>query len=948
MSDLQKPYDPKEVEEKWYSFWEKGNFFKADANSSKKPFCIVIPPPNVTGVLHMGHALVETLQDVIIRFKRMSGFETLWVPGTDHAGISTQTIVEKHLIKTFHKRRTDFTREEFLTFVWKWKNEKESIILNQIKKLGCSCDWSKLHFTMDETCNKSVKTMFKKMFDDGFIYRGDYLINWDPVTKTALSDDEIEYEEKDSFLWYFKYPLKDSKDYIVVATTRPETMLGDTAVAVNPKDGRYKKFIGKEILLPLMNRPIPIIEDSMVNIDFGSGAVKITPAHDFNDYDTALRHELPMINIMTDDGKINENGKDFFDLSMLEARKVVVEKMQKLGLLEKIEPYKLKVGISYRSKAIIEPYLSKQWFIKMKPFKNKLISAVKENRVELIPSYWKETYFHWIENLRDWCISRQLWWGHRIPIWYHKEDENVMICYDGNDLPKEVKKEPDKWYQDEDVLDTWFSSALWPFSVFGWPNETEDLKKFYPTSVLITGHDILFFWVARMILMGEYALKKPPFHKAFIHGLIYGKSYWRIEKDTSCTYVTHEEKVKYDLGEKIPNDVYSKWEKMSKSKGNVIDPLEIIKEYGTDAMRIALCLSVTNSRQIDLDRRRFDEFKNFANKIWNGARFVIQNLSENVEKNLPSLCSQDLQELNQKLFTLEDKWIISVLNKTIKDVNDSLENYNFDKAAAIPYQFFWDDFCAYYLEMCKPFLFGKIGNVEIRKNKQKILLLTLCASIRLLHPIAPFITEEIFSLIKEKFSDLPSSKDPLMKDLIEALSSKACIVSAYPKTIEKDIDLDVEKKFSYLKEIIYSIRNIRAEMQIAPSLKTDLYIYTQNEKDFELIKLNLHIFTTLVKVDNIHFILNEKNLPKTGSFAIIKNLKLFIPLPKELLEKEKNRLLKEKEKYLKIIEATKRQLENKDFISKAPKEIVDKMNETLKDGEKNLSEIDAKLILFSF
>src|SRR3990167_6175294 len=625
MASLPKSYDPKLVEEKWYAFWEKGGFFRAHSLSEKKPYCIVIPPPNVTGVLHMGHALVDTLQDILIRWKRMQGFEALWVPGTDHAGIATQTVVERHLLKTTGKRRKDFSREEFLERVWDWKEKSQHQILGQLKKLGCSCDWDRLRFTMDEENNLAVRTAFKKMYDDGLIYQGDYLVNWDPVAQTALSDDEVENEEKDSFLWHIKYPLANGKGHLTVATTRPETMLGDTAVAVHPEDERYKKWIGEKIQLPLTDRLIPIIADPFVDRTFGSGAVKITPAHDFTDFEVGGRHNLPRINIMTSDGRINENGGKYEGLTMEEARVAVLADLKKERLLLKTEPHKLRIGHSYRSKAIIQPYLSKQWFVKMSVFKDKLIQIVKEKKVELIPPHWEATYFHWIENLRDWCISRQIWWGHRIPIWYNKSDPSKMICH-AEGTPPEVAKNPHLWEQDNDVLDTWFSSALWPFAVLGWPHKTKELKKFYPTSVLVTGHDILFFWVARMILMGEYALKEVPFHQAFLHGLIYGKSYWRKNKDGSIAYLSPDEKKKYDLGSPLPSDVESKWEKMSKSKGNIIDPLEIIDEYGTDAMRLALCSSVTHARQIDLDLRRFEEFKNFANKVWNGARFVFMNL----------------------------------------------------------------------------------------------------------------------------------------------------------------------------------------------------------------------------------------------------------------------------------------------------------------------------------
>ncbi|MCE5317919.1 MAG: valine--tRNA ligase, partial [Parachlamydia sp.] len=501
--ELPKAFEPKNVEAKWYSHWVESGFFRANPNSSKPPYCIVMPPPNVTGVLHMGHALVNTLQDILIRWHRMCGDEALWVPGTDHAGISTQTVVERHLMKTLGKRRKDFTREEFLEHAWKWKEENANKIIQQLKSLGCSCDWSRERFTMDEGNNRAVKVMFKKMFDQGLIYRGDYLVNWDPVTQTAIADDEVEYEERQSFLWHFKYPFKDGSGFAHIATTRPETMLGDTAVAVSPRDPRYANCIGKSVILPLMNREIPIIADVSVDPEFGTGMVKVTPAHDPCDYQMGLNHKLPFINIMTPDALINENGGPFAGLTMEEARMRVVEEMNALGLLEKVVPHLNRVGVSYRSKAVIEPYMSKQWFVRMSAFGDRLRAAVQEGRFSLIPKNWESTYFHWIDNLRDWCISRQLWWGHRIPIWYHVDDPERMICYDGEGEPPEA--ESGKWRQDEDSLDTWFSSGLWPFSTLGWPDETPELKRFYPNSVLVTGHDILFFWVARMLFMGEFA-----------------------------------------------------------------------------------------------------------------------------------------------------------------------------------------------------------------------------------------------------------------------------------------------------------------------------------------------------------------------------------------------------------------------------------------------------------
>ncbi len=650
--ELPKAYNPNVVEEKWYYFWEWKGLFHADPLSDKEPYCIVMPPPNVTGVLHMGHALVSTLQDVLIRWKRMAGYEVLWVPGLDHAGISTQTVVEKDLIAKHGKRRADYGREEFLEYVWKWKEKSEKRIIDQLKKVGCSCDWMRKRFTMDKDANFAVRTLFKKMFDEGLIYRGDYLVNWDPVTETALADDEVEYEERNTKLWHFNYPFEKGEGHLTIATTRPETMLGDVAVAVSPKDPRYKALVGKNVILPIVGRKLPIVADTYVDPKFGTGVVKITPAHDPNDWELGKRHNLPLINILNADGTLNENGLEYEGLSMEEARLRIVRRMGELGHLEKIQPYTHRIGVSYRSKAIIEPYLSKQWFIKMEPFKQKLIDAVKKNKVKIIPKNWENTYFYWIENLRDWCISRQLWWGHRIPIWYHESGK--VICFEGEGKPPEVIKDPKGWTQDPDVLDTWFSSSLWPFSSLGWPHKTNELKKFYPNSVLVTGHDILFFWVARMIMMGEYVTGDVPFPETSLQGLIFGKSYWKENKGGGITYVIHEED---------GPDVQSKWEKMSKSKGNVIDPIEIINTYGADAMRMALSASATHSPQIDLDHRQFEEFKNFTNKVWNGSRFVLMNLT---------LSSAELMKGLGEL-TLDDKWILSVLNRTINVLDHQLK-----------------------------------------------------------------------------------------------------------------------------------------------------------------------------------------------------------------------------------------------------------------------------------
>lgn len=938
-NELPKAFEPKLVEDKWAQFWDNHRYYVADSASPKPSYSIVMPPPNVTGVLHMGHALVNTLQDVLVRWKRMLGYEVLWVPGTDHAGIATQTIVERNLIATTGKRRKDFTREEFLSHVWAWKEQSQHTILEQLKKLGCSCDWSRLAFTMDAPRNTAVKTMFKKLFDEGLIYRGDYLVNWDPVTQTALADDEVEYEEKASFLWHLRYPIEGENRWIVIATTRPETMLGDTAVAVAPGDPRYQSLIGKNILLPLSHRKIPIIEDRHVDPSFGTGAVKVTPAHDPNDYEMGLSHGLPFLNIMTPDGKINEKGREFASMTMQEARSAVIAKMESLGLVEKIEPHTHRVGISYRSKAVIEPYLSKQWFVKMSALQPILRQAVEEKKVKLIPESWENTYFHWIDNLRDWCISRQLWWGHRIPIWYDANDPTRMICYAGEDLPPEVAQNPGSWRQDEDVLDTWFSSALWPFSVLGWPNATQDLSKFYPTSTLITGHDILFFWVARMILMGTYALDKPPFPETYLHGLIYGKSYWICQKEGSVKYITGKERDAYDLGEPLPAGVQSKWEKMSKSKGNIIDPLEIIDSYGTDAMRMALCASATQARQIDLDRRKFEEFKNFANKVWNGARFVFMHLE--------TLASSSFaQGLDIALLNLEDRWILSLMNRTIDSVNHSLAEYHFDKAALTAYDFFWKDFCAYYVELAKPYLFGKAGIASHKENKQKILAIVLGTTIRLLHPMAPFITEELFAKLKNQFDSAPvaGSADVYTKATLSALKAPCCMVSSYPTVFcKEDMQESIEETFSYLSEVVTAIRNIRAEMQLPPSLATDLWIIGNLDSPaLKKIEENQVVLQALVRLNTLHLVSKEPALEFSAN-AALGDLCIMIPLPEELREKEKTRLMKEKEKLSLQLEALDKKLSQPEFISRAPQEVVNKLRNQKQTILEELQLIEKKL-----
>lgn len=917
MSEQSKTYDPKAVEPKWLNLWNEKKLFHADPHSKKPAFCIVIPPPNVTGMLHMGHALVNTLQDVLIRWKRMQGFEALWVPGTDHAGIATQTVVERKLIKEHGKRRIDFPREEFLAHVWQWKEENEHNILNQLKKLGSSCDWERGRFTMDEKNNLSVRTMFKKLYDQGLIVRGDYLVNWDPVTQTALADDEVEYEERQGFIWTLKYPIKDSHEFIQVATTRPETMLGDTAVAVSPKDERYKHLIGKMVSHPLTGREIPIISDHFVDPTFGTGAVKITPAHDPNDYEMGLRHTLPFITMMTPDGKVNEVGGAFEGMPMLQAREAIVEALKNLNLLEKISPHVNRVGVSYRSKAVIEPFISKQWFIKMDQFKAKLKSCVAEGRTKLIPKSWDNTYYHWIDNLRDWCISRQLWWGHRIPIWYKKSDPTQMKCLDSETFDDPATES--EWEQDKDVLDTWFSSALWPFAALGWPENTPELQKFYPNATLITGHDILFFWVARMLMMGEYAMEKAPFPETFLHGLIFGKSYWRKNANGGITYVPEEERLKYDLGEPVPKDVEFKWEKMSKSKGNVIDPLEIIEEYGADALRMTMCASATQAREIDLDRRKFEEFRNFTNKFWNGARFVMMQVVDLTNEELAS-------GINPELYTLEDRWILSLLNETIAEVNKYLTNYEFDKASTKAYDFFWKDFCANYVEICKPTLFGKTGTIDIRKNKQKLLVSILDQSTRLLHPMAPFITEEVYQMLKDRFGAFEGAE--------------ACAVAQYP-VAHNNQDTVIIETFKRLEEVVYTIRNLRGEMKLPPGAAPALHITgPDNDLLIQEIKQHQEVITGLVKTSGLVF---EPLDSPYQSHGAVGSVKIAIALPQELIAQEEARLVKERVKLEASLIKLEGQLANTEFTSRAPAALIEKTEQQLEKIRQELLSIEQKI-----
>ncbi|HTZ11281.1 MAG TPA: valine--tRNA ligase, partial [Candidatus Margulisiibacteriota bacterium] len=746
MTEIPTRYNPKDTEDKWYKLWEENNLFSAQVDPAKKPFCIVIPPPNVTGILHMGHALNNTIQDILIRYNRMKGKASLWMPGIDHAGIATQNVVEKALAKEGLKRQ-DVGREKFIERVWQWKEEYGSTIIRQLKKLGSSCDWKRLRFTMDEEYSKAVMEVFIRLYEKGLIYQGNYIINWCPRCQTALSDEEVPHQEIKGNLYYLRYPLKEKvpREYIVVATTRPETMLGDTAVAVNPKDKRYKGLVGKSVILPLMEREIKIIADPTVDMKFGTGAVKVTPAHDPNDFATGKKHNLEFVNVMNPDGSMNELAGSYRSMDRFAARKLILEDLSKNGLLEKTEEHQLSAGHCYRCHTIIEPYLSKQWFVKMKPLSKPAIDAVKKGKIKFHPKRWEKVYLNWMENIQDWCISRQIWWGHRIPVYYCRNcRENGIIV--SSEKPKSCPHcRSTDIYQDEDVLDTWFSSWLWPFATFYWPEKSRDLEYFYPTSALVTAPEIIFFWVARMIISGFEFMGKEPFKDVYIHGTV--------------------------------RDIEGK--KMSKSLGNIIDPLEIINEYGCDALRFSLISITAQGQDVFLSKERFEQGRNFANKLWNASRFIMMNL-DRTKVNV-DLCvffkKEDLSLVN--------RWILSRFYSVLKAVEASLEAYKFNEAANLVYLFFWHEFCDWYLEIIKPQI--------SQKNNQVVMYKVLEKSLRLLHPFMPFISEEIWQMLSGSPERIENS---IMRQ-------------SWPHLQKEMIDKAAEESLSGVFEVVNCVRNMR-------------------------------------------------------------------------------------------------------------------------------------------
>ena len=853
---LDKTYDPAQAEEKLYKFWMDEGYFHSEVDESKKPFSIVMPPPNITGQLHMGHALDNTLQDILTRFKRMQGYCTLWLPGTDHASIATEAKVVEALAKDGITKES-LGREKFLERAWEWKAEYGGRIVEQLKKLGSSCDWERERFTMDEGLSNAVWEVFFKLYEKGLIYRGNRITNWCPKCNTSISDIEVEYEEQNGFFWHIKYPIKGTNEFVEIATTRPETLLGDTAVAVNPEDDRYKHLIGKMLILPLVNREIPVIADDYVAIDFGTGCVKITPAHDPNDYEVGLRHNLEQIRVLSERGIVNENGGKYEGMDRYEARKQMVKDLEELGLLVKTVPHSHNVGTCQRCHTVIEPMISRQWYVKMEPLAKPAIEAVRSEKIKFVPERFSKTYYNWMENIQDWCISRQLWWGHRIPAYYCEKCGEMVVA---REMPKECGKCGHTHFsQDEDSLDTWFSSALWPFSTLGWPQNTKELDYFYPTNVLVTGYDIIFFWVARMIFSGCEQMQEIPFKHVFIHGLV---------RD-------------------------SQGRKMSKSLGNGIDPLEVIDQYGTDALRFALTLGVSPGNDLRYLPEKVESARNFANKVWNAARFVQMNFDE-------ELNAENFAKVDTAKFTVADKWILSKLNSLISEVTDNLEKFELGIALQKVYEFIWDIFCDWYIETVKPRLFDKES--EGRLEAQYILNKVLVDSMKLLHPFMPFVTEEIYQNLIKNSDSIMISDWPVYK---EELSYKS-----------------EESRMEFIIEAIRAIRNMRAEMNVPPSRKAKVF-FTANEK-CDNIKEGEPLFKRLASASDIEVSLEKPAESDKMVSTVIEGAEIYIPLGELIdISKEIERLEKELATLQEELDRVNGKLNNEKFISKAPEKVVE-------------------------
>ena len=873
--NLAKTYNPSDFEERIYKYWYENGYFKADVNKEKQPFTIMMPPPNVTGNLHMGHALQYTIQDILTRWKRMDGYEALWLPGTDHASISTETKVVAKITKE-GKNKEELGREGFLKEAWDWSDKYHGNITNQLKKLGVSCDWSKERFTLDEGLSDAVEEVFIRLYEKGLIYRGDRIINWCPDCGTALSDAEVEHEESNGKLWHIKYPVKDSDEFIVIATTRPETMLGDVAVAVHPEDNKYQHLVGKSLILPLMNREIPIIQDEYVEMEFGTGAVKITPAHDPNDFEVGLRHNLEMLKVMNDDATINQKGGKYVGLERYEARKQIVKDLEEQNLLVEVKEHSNNVGHCERCETVVEPIISKQWFVDMKPLAKPAIEAYKEGKVRFVPDRFGKVYMNWLENIRDWCISRQLWWGHRLPVYYCNDCEDIIVS----------KKEPENCakcqsadiYQDPDTLDTWFSSALWPFSTLGWPDKTPELEYFYSTDVMVTAYDIIFFWVVRMVFSGLEHMGEVPFKDVFMTGLI---------RD-------------------------SQGRKMSKSLGNGIDPLEIFEQYGADALRFMLVTGNTPGNDMRFHLEKVEASRNFANKLWNATRFVIMNLEDNI-------ISKD--EAVNKLKE-EDKWIISRINNVVKEVTENLGKYELGIAAQKVYDFTWNEYCDWYIEMVKPRLYG--GSKDDKNTARYVLLTVLKDILKLLHPFMPYITEEIWHY-------LPQTN----QSLIISSWSKYNLDNEYKKSV---------KSINFVMDAVKNIRNIRAEMNVVPSKKSKIIFVTTNDDVKHTLEISEGYFVTLASASEIEIRDNKDGIGEDAMSAVVTNCEIFLPLEELVdIDKEIERLEKERKKLEEELKRVNGKLSNKGFISKAPESVINAEKEKRENYQEMMDNVMERL-----
>ncbi|MCB5234524.1 MAG: valine--tRNA ligase [Candidatus Cloacimonetes bacterium] len=879
--EISKTYSPKEIEKKWYDIWNQRGYFKPKGEG--ETFTILIPPPNVTGILHMGHVLNNTLQDVVIRYYRMKGLSTLWLPGVDHAGIATQNMVEKDLAKE-GKTRHEIGRAELLKRIWAWKEEKGDIIIDQLKLLGASCDWSRQRFTMDETLSRAVKEVFVSLYEKELIYKGKYIINWCPRCVTALANDEVEHSDEEGKLWHVRYPFAEGEGFVTVATTRPETMLGDVAVAVNPSDKRYQKLIGKELILPLTGRNIPVIADDYVDKEFGSGCVKVTPAHDPNDFEIGQRHSLERLLIMDEHGVMNSDaGAEFEGMERYAARKKVLAMLEEQGLLEKIEKHEHAVGHCYRCDTVIEPYLSDQWFVKMEPLSREAIAVVERGEVRFQPERWTKVYMHWMNNIRDWCISRQIWWGHRIPAYYCDDCDHMMVV---KETPESCEKcGSAKIRQDEDVLDTWFSSWLWPFSTMGWPEETEDLKRFLPTQVLITAPEIIYLWVARMIMSTLHFKKTIPFDTVLLHGI-----------------------VRDDLGRK-----------MSKSLGNSPDPIDIIDKVGADALRFSMIFNTPKGADVVYSDAILETGRNFANKIWNAYRFIALGTAD-----IPGLPREDELKLE-----LADRWIISRLNEVAKEAGEHYENLRLNDAAQCVFQFLWDEYCSWYIELSKDRL-GEDASTEEKLTAKYVLLNVMQAGMRLLHPIMPFISEEIWQSVKEQFP----------------MEDEALIIAKFPVADEALIDKDIADEMRFVQESITAIRNLRKQLNLSPALGVKIYVRTAEDAQNKLFEDYAGYFMRLAKVEEIH---SGKDTvkPKPAVSAVVRNIEIFIPLAGLIdPEIEKARLMKQLEKHEKELMSVQKKLNNPNFLENAKPEVVAKEREREEENKTKVELVRAQIADF--